>query len=170
MKMTFYIILCGFLLAGCGTDTTMEHEMFGANNSTKKFVIASPVEGVLLQGGKPLTDTRITRRLRWNGNDDGILQEFFTDARGKFSLPVHEEELELGMTQFVSSSKLESEINGKVYDLWYSNKFDEDLHAETDGEILEDLICDIEEEEVSVEYDLSGVTTLCRWKNMPDPE
>lgn len=136
--------------------------------STEKYVIFSPMEGVLMQNGEPLPNTKIVRRLRWNGNDDGLVEEFLTDDQGRFSLPVHEEELAIGMLgQFVGKADLEIESDhGRDY-LWTSSKFYPEIYSETGGEIS-GLVCDIESEEIAVPMGPTSILTKCRWKNMPE--
>ena len=87
------------------------------------FVISSPLEGVLLRDGKPLSHARIIRKLRWNGNDEGITQEFGTDESGFFSLPAHEETLSIGpLEQFVGKTNIDVEQNGVLENFWFSAK------------------------------------------------
>ena len=172
---TLLIILFYFFLAGCDADISAnrkvneEPEMF-VKPATENYVIFSPLEGVLMRNGQPLANTKIIRRLRWNGNDEGLVEEFTTDIQGRFSLPVHEEALSLGMlSQFVGSAKLEVDIDGQLIDVWYNNKFEEGLYAETDGP-LTDLVCDLDFEEIVIKAGLSKIMTICRWKDMPESE
>jgi len=140
-----------------------------SKSSKQNYVIFSPMQGVLMEGGKPLPKTKITRKLRWNGNDDeGLVEEFITDDQGHFSLPIHEEELSLGMlSQFVAKADLELETKtGKEY-LWTSSKFYPEIFTETLGEVRE-LICDLKYEEVAVPMGPTSILTKCRWKNMPE--
>lgn len=132
------------------------------------YVIASPMQGVLMQRGKPLAHTKIIRHLRWNGNEEGLVEEFMTDEAGRFSLPIHEERLSLGMlTQFVGKMDLEVEISeGRDY-IWTSSKFMPEVYAETEGE-LNELICDIASEEIAVPMGPTSILTKCRWNNMPE--
>lgn len=136
----------------------------------KNYVISSPMEGVLMKNGKPSPNTKIIRRLRWNGNEEGLEEEFITDDNGRFSLPIHEEALSLGMlNQFVSSTQIDVNIDGQTVDVWYNNKFEEGLHAETEGPLI-GLVCDMSADEVVVEPGLSKIVTICRWKEMPKSE
>lgn len=141
--------------------------MFG-KKSKQSYVIFSPLQGVLMQNGKPLANTTITRQLSWNGNDDGLVEEFTTDEQGRFSLPIHEEQLSLGMlNQFVGKADLEIKSEkGQEY-LWTSSKFSPEMFAETGGEV-NDLVCDIEFEEIAVPMGPTSILTKCRWKNMPE--
>lgn len=141
--------------------------MFG-KKSTQTYVIFSPMQGVLLQDGKPLANTKIIRKLAWNGNEDGVVEEFVTDENGYFSLPVYEQELSLGMlNQFVGKADLEFETPTQRDYLWTSSKFFPEIFAETDGE-LEDLVCDIASEEIAVPMGPTSILTRCRWKNIPE--
>lgn len=136
----------------------------------ENYVIFSPMEGVLLKGGNPLPNVKIIRTLKWNGNDEGTMSEFVTDEVGRFSIPIHEEKLSLGMlSQFVGKTKLIVEFNGENIVFWYNNKFTPEIYAETDGPISE-LGCDIDLEEITVRAGQSTILTKCRWKNMPVDE
>ena len=138
-------------------------------SAKEKYVIFSPMQGVLMQNGKPLAYTKIIRRLRWNGNDEeGLVEEFMTDEAGRFSLPIHEEQLALGMlSQFVGKADLEvGTAEGREY-LWSSSKFSPEVFAETDGE-LNELTCDMASEEIAVPMGPTSILTKCRWKNMPE--
>ncbi len=148
--------------------------MFG-KSKTEKYVIFSPMEGMLMQNGQPLPNTKIIRRLRWNGNDDGLVQEFSSDDQGRFSLPIYEEDLSLSMlSQFVAKADLEieteteteTETDSEDSYLWSSSKFYPEIYTETDGPMSE-LVCDIEAEEIPVPMGPTAILTKCRWKNMP---
>ena len=121
-----------------------------------------------MQDGEPLPNAKIIRRLKWNGNEDGLVEEFVTDSQGRFSLPMHEEELSLGMlNQFVASADLEIETeNGRDY-LWTSSKFFPEIYTETNGKVAE-LVCDINVEEIAVPMGATSILTKCRWKDMPE--
>jgi len=169
---TFLIYMFSFFILGCDAgiqvkeETIEESEMFG-KGTKEKYVIFSPMQGLLVQNDKPLPNTTIVRRLSWNGNGEGLVEEFTTDDKGYFSLPIHEEELELGMlTQFVGKTDIEFKSeHGQDY-LWTSSKFHPEIYTETDGQV-QGLICDIESEEIAVPMGPTSILTRCRWKNMP---
>lgn len=174
MKISLVMIFVA-MLSGCSTDTSSntepdkEPKMFG-KKTMQTYVISSPMQGVLMKNGEPLAYTKFSRHLRWNGNEEGLVEEFTTDQNGFFSLPVHEENLDLGMlTQFTGSTHLQAEIDGEVFDIWYNNKFEGHVYAET-GKELNNLVCDLTSEEVVVQAELSKIMTICRWPNMPDSE
>lgn len=137
------------------------------NPTTKNYIIFSPLEGVLLQNGSPLPNAKIIRKLRWNGNEDGLITYFFSDDNGKFLLPVYEESLTLGLLdQFVSNAQIDVELDGKVYELWYSNKFEEHIYAENKAPV-KGLVCDINDSELAVHSGLTTILSRCRWDDMP---
>lgn len=160
---------------GCGLDTPSNNEhdkesdmFFKAKK--ENYVIFSPLAGVLLKNGEPLSNTKIIRKLRWNDNEEGLVEEFLTDDKGYFSLPIHEEELSLNtLSQFVAKTELEVEIDSVNYELWYNTKFEPELHSETDGPV-DNLLCDLALEEITVRAGVSKISTKCRWKNMPESE
>jgi hypothetical protein len=143
-----------------------EFSMF-TKASTKNYVIFSPLEGVLTRGDQPLANVTIKRRLRWNGNEEGLIEYFTTNEYGHFSLPIHEEDLALGMlNQFVA--KVELTINDNEL-IWYGNKMFPEIYSETNGPVNE-LICDISAEEIPIFLDDSvvpNILTKCRWQGMP---
>jgi len=133
------------------------------------FVISSPLEGVLHRDGKPLSHARIIRKLRWNGNDEGITQEFGTDESGFFSLPAHEETLSIGpLEQFVGKTNIDVEQNGVLENFWFSAKTLGDMNSEYDIP-PEELICDISNADLGVNINFGICMTKCRWSNMPKP-
>jgi len=167
------LLLPIILLTACNTGDATNNETLKAQDMfTKKksenYVIFSPMEGILMQDGKPLPNTKIIRRLKWNGNEDGLVEEFTTDEQGQFSLPLHEEALSLGMLiQFVASADLEFKTeNGNEY-LWTSSKFFPEIYTETNGKV-DELICDINFEEIAVPMGATSILTKCRWKDMPE--
>ncbi len=165
------------LLIGCDADkdslNPSEIKTMFSKKEKKTYVIASPMEGVLMKGDTLLPNTKIIRTLFWNGIDEDkqkLEQEFSTDDEGQFSLPIHEDQMALGMlTQFVATTALEAEIDGQKVFLWYNGKKEGHVYAETNGPIS-NLVCDIENEKLRLRPDISKVTTVCRWANMPEEE
>ncbi len=173
---TFLLILFGLFMGGCDSniatnkEANEEPEMF-VKPKTENYVIISPMEGVLMQNGKPLVNTRITRHLRWNGNEEGLIEDFLTDEQGRFSLPIHEEALSLGMlSQFVGKAEISTNMDGISILFWYNNKLLPEVFTETEGQ-LNELVCDLDFEEIPVYIagsTVPNILTRCRWKNMPN--
>ena len=164
-------VIIGF--SGCDTDTSnakAEQYMFLETPPPASFVISSPLQGILLKDGIPLGHTRIFRMLRWNGNEEGVTQEFRTDETGFFSLPAHEEILSIGpLEQFVGKTNIDVEHEGKIENFWFSAKTKPDLNSEYDTPPI-GLNCDISNAEMGVQTSFATCLTKCRWENMPDQD
>jgi hypothetical protein len=151
------------------TATKKDESVFGlfGKKETKKYVIASPLNGILVKNGKVLAHTKIIRRLTWNGNEEGIVDEFITDEKGAFSIPLHEETLTMNsMIEFVASNMLYvyEETGNNLF--WYSPKRSEELYSDTGG-LLTHMICELNNEEERINVTDYGVLTKCTWKGMP---
>ena len=133
----------------------------------KNYVIASPLEGVLVRDGKPLANTRIIRRLRWNGNEEGVVDEFFTDDKGYFDIPIHEEFLALGkLTEFVGTITLYVDSINDDNFFYHSSKRSAEIYSDIKEPLLE-LVCDMAQEEALVDISRVGIFSRCKWKGMP---
>lgn len=169
---TLIILIALISLQSCrdgylGNNEVAEKTVMFTKKNAESYVISSPMKGILIHNRVPLINTKIIRKLKWNGNEAGLVETFTTDENGRFFLPVHEEELSLGMlNQFVSSTEVEVDLDGKIFEVWYNNKFENGLFVETDGEIKE-LVCDLMAEELILKAGLSKILTICRWKDMP---
>ena len=143
--------------------------MFGfGNKSEETFVTSSPIEGKIMNGGLPVANARIVRKVRSNKHQDWVVEEFSTDENGFFSLPVREETYALGLTQFVSATQVDIEINGELVNFWYSNTSRGRLYSEFGGTALQNLVCELADEEIIINGDGYGILTKCHWSNMPD--
>ena len=143
--------------------------MFGfGNKSEETFVTSSPLEGKILNKGTPVANARIIRKVRSNQHQDWVVEEFSTDENGFFSLPVREETYALGLTQFVSATQVDIEINGELVNFWYSNNSRGRLYSEFGGTALQNLVCELADEEIIINGDGYGILTKCHWSNMPD--
>ncbi len=164
----FTIILC--LLTGCKEETSSGMlSPFMKKSEEKTYVICSPIEGVLMDKGKPLANTKIIRKLTWNANQEGLVEEFFTDEKGHFSLPLHEETFNMGsiLTQFVAHQYIEVERNGELEDIWISAQQSGELYGETAGKKIGSLTCDRSSELVPVYGENQRLLgTKCRWENI----
>ncbi len=172
--MNKYPYLLCVLLTACGSSTSNSTKgdttMFLSKPAPSDYVISSPLEGVLTKDGKPLSDTKMLRRLTWNGSNgelQEIKQEYLTDKEGKFSLPSHEETLALGaLEEFVGSTYIDAEIDGEIQFLWYSAKNTKELNSEYDSPPI-DLVCDVNQPEAGVDINLGTCLTVCQWSNIP---
>ena len=171
------ILIITFFIGGC--DAPVPDNKLEEKESTmifkpepENYVIFSPMEGVLLKDGVPLVNAKIIRLLRWNENEEGLIEEFQTDETGHFSLPLHEERMALNMLiQFGASAEIYFDHRHDNNLLWYNSKRFPEIYSET-GNKIEDLQCDLKSEEIAVHLEgshVSSILTKCRWKNMPSP-
>ena len=137
-------------------------------SSTKTYVIASPLEGKLVDGGSAMANAKLVRKLEWNGDKEGVEEQVFhTDGDGNFSLPLFEVETTMrGLEQFVGKSKIYFENTEQARELlWYSATMKEEVYSDTGGPVG-DLVCDISNPKVVTQETPRKVTTRCRWGNM----
>lgn len=145
--------------------------MFGfGNKSEETFVTSSPIEGKIMNEGLPVANARIVRKVRSNKHQDWVVEEFSTDENGFFSLPVREETYALGLTQFVSATQVDIEINGELINFWYSNSLKGEIYAEFGGAKLKELSCELTSEEIIINGDFHNILTKCTWNNMPETD
>jgi len=141
--------------------------MFTKTPEATSYVIGSAFKGQLQKDGKPLVNTTVIRRLRWNGNEDGIEQEFTTDENGVFDLPVHEEMLNIpALTEYVGKTDLFAVVDGERDQFWFLAKMDNAEHSEFD-ETPKGVVCELNSsiERIEVNHGLGG--GKCTWENMP---
>ncbi|KGJ96921.1 DUF6795 domain-containing protein [Colwellia psychrerythraea] len=184
--MKFLISLLSIIiLLGCSGESTSqdriaeqspqkevvkkESEMLGifGKDEQVKYVISSPLNGVLVRDGKALANAKIIRRLSWSGNDVGVIDEYLTDDEGYFDIPMHEESLSLGkLTEFVGSITLYIETIDDDNFFYHSSKRSPEIYSDTEAH-LEDLVCDMAQEEELVDISRVGIFSRCKWKGMP---
>lgn len=70
------------------------------------------LQGKILNNSVQVANARVIRKVRSNQHEDRITEEFNTDDLGNFSLPVREESYDLGLTQFVSATQVDVEVDG----------------------------------------------------------
>ena len=145
--------------------------LFG-KKSLKNYYISSPLQGLLVKNGKPMANTKIIRKLTWNGNEEGLKNEFFTDENGRFDIPAHQEALKLGtMTEFVGAIELfaESDDEDHIDDnfFWLSSKHSEENYSDIEKP-LKGLVCDLSREKQAVDIADNSVYARCTWDGMPE--
>lgn len=136
----------------------------------KRYVTSSPLQGKILNNSVPVTNARVIRKVRSNKHEDWITEEFNTDDLGNFSLPVREESYDLGITQFVSATQVDVEVDGQAVNFWYSNNTRGELYSEFGGEQPKELVCELTQDEVIINGSGFGILAKCTWANMPETE
>ncbi len=136
---------------------------------SKTYVIATPLEGVVIENGEPAENLKITRILTWNANQEGLVEHFATDANGKFKLPLFEDSFEMSsLTQFAANQTLVINYGEATEEpIWISGQLTGELNGETGGAQIESLVCNLSDELVPVYGDgISLLSTKCRWKGI----
>ena len=183
MKLTIGL-LSFIVLMGCSGESTSNE---GKSNKTvnetankestvlgifgkkdkENYVVSSPLNGFLVREGKALVNTKVIRRLSWSGNEEGIVDEFVTDDKGYFDIPVHEELLTLGkLTEFVGTITLYVDSINDDNFFYHSSKRSAEIYSDT-KEPLAELVCDMAQEEALVDISRVGIFSRCKWKGMP---
>ena len=143
--------------------------MFLNKPTAKMYSITPAFKGVLTKGGEPLRNQKLIRKLRWNGNEEGIEQVLYTNDEGEFELMPHEEELTLGvLTEFVGKTNLYIESSEGVL-IWFSSKMTPSLNSEFKDTPV-NIVCDAENPKQSVPLEHGLCLTRCTWDNMPQEE
>ena len=147
-----------------------ESSMLGifGKDGKEKYVISSPLKGILMKGGTPLANTKITRYVEWTSFEGEKIDGFVTDDKGNFSIPAYEEILNLGkLAQFVGKILLIVELDGEEIAIWVVAKFDGETYSDLAGP-LDELFCDLDSDRLSLDMPRSMISTRCRWQGMPE--
>ena len=151
-----------------------ESDMFSlfGKKELKNYYISSPLQGVLVKNGKPMANTKIIRKLTWNDNEEGLKGEFITDENGRFDIPGHQENLNLGsMTEFVGAIELFAESDDEEHMdenfFWLSSKHSEENFSDIEKP-LEGLICDLSREKMAVDIGDNSIYGRCTWDGMSE--
>jgi len=162
--------------SGCNSDTEQSNSVIEdpgmslVGSGKQTYVTSSPLQGKILHKGTPVANARILRKVRSNKHESWVSEEFSTDDNGNFNLPVKEEAYELGLTQFVSATQVDVELNGEWVNFWYSNNTRGELNSEFGGEQPQGLVCDLTQDEIIINGSGFGILAKCQWNNMPETQ
>jgi hypothetical protein len=133
----------------------------GYSMSLKKCMF-SEVEGIVMQGGKPLEGAVLKRKYEWAFNDSTKEDATKSDENGRFQLPAMYDKG--GFTSLIASifphqpliyQEIDIHYNGKSYDAYKLRKSNYKINSQFDGKKIE-LRCDLDNEP-SHEGDVYGV-------------
>lgn len=158
------------LLFACKPEYSSEEEEMFIKPLVKTYLIALPLQGKLMEDGKPLAKAKLRRELEWNGDNEGTLSElFYTDENGVFVLPAFEITTTMrGLEQFVGKTKVfYSSNNSEEILIWYNPTMSENLQDKI-GEPFDSLQCDLSHKEVATQGRAVDILTICRWDGMPE--
>ncbi len=126
-------------------------------------VMFSEVQGVVLNGGKPVSGAKVRREFQWAWNDILEKDETTTDSAGKFSFPLLSR-FSLGSSLLphepVISQRIYIDHEGKEYLAWRYFKRDYNVNDELSGKSI-NLQCELKKEPgYHINKDIFGISTL----------
>lgn len=134
----------------------------------KHYVTCRELSGSLEKNGKPVAHAKIIRTLKWNGNEEGIVDYFKTDDKGHFHIPKNDQILSISpFDQFVAKASIKIQHENETSDLWYEVLMNQMPHSL--GDIMS-LKCELSTESKRVFSESGLLGTICTWNNMPQEE
>ena len=137
--------------------------------SAPSVMAASKINGSLsgqvsVQSGTSLENVQV----KVKHESKGLVRSTISDDKGNFSIPAYEEILNLGkLAQFVGKILLIVELDGEEIAIWVVAKFDGETYSDLAGP-LDELVCDLDSERLSLDMPRSMISTRCRWQGMPE--
>lgn len=126
-------------------------------------VMFSPVQGIVLQGGKPVSGAKVVREYSWAWNDAERKDEAVTDASGRFQFPLATKASLLTSIfphEPVIHQKITIVHNGKEFLAWRFSKHNYDENGELRGKKI-DLKCDLDNKKgFHINEDIYGICVL----------
>ena len=113
----------------------------------KPFVIMSPFEAAITNGGKPFANAQVKLNYSWNSGNaeeqEGFDTLFSTDANGRVFMPPIERDIFISNIQTTTANYIIKVIHGAEEITIHSiGKVDPRLHGELDTPVT-DLSCDL---------------------------
>ena len=165
MTLKPYLIILLFLTCYSAQGMSMPF----LTHPPEEVVIFSPLQGQITYHGKPVTNAKITRWLKWK-DEEGETETFFTDENGYFDLPIKTDVVTLGkFSTFVMAQKINVFSNGEKYPIWIMGKGSKVKFGELGG-IATNLHCELKNDINRVEVKDGLLGTNCTWKLIKDDE
>ena len=131
----------------------------------EEVVLCSPMEGVITVEGKPVSNAKIERNIKWQ-DDVGETDTYYTDKNGSFSLPIKQTTVRLNkITQFVMSQEITVFYNNSKYMIWTLGKGSKLLYGELNGK-PENFRCELTNDPIRVEVEDGLLGTSCVWDSI----
>ena len=128
----------------------------------EEVVLCSPMEGVITLEGKPVSNAKIKRNIKWQ-DDEGETDTYYTDENGYFSLPIKQTTVRLNkITQFVMGQEITVFYENNEYVIWGGAKGGKEVYAELGGRPI-NMKCELTSEGESIRSDNTLLFTLCKW-------
>lgn len=153
-------VLTLFLLALATQGSAMA--FFG--KSTQVY-LASPLEGVLYDDGRPVGNARMVRVIGFGGEDIRE-DEIVTDAEGGFSFSEAIKEMNLSpLNELVISQKISVYYGEKDHLVWIKSKRVPEIYGELSGRPT-NFRCDLAKTPVRVDQGRGLLQTSCEWDSI----
>lgn len=135
------------------------------SQAEEEVVICSQMEGVITLNGKPVSNAKIERWLKWK-DEEGEKDYFSTDENGRFDIPVKRDVVKLSaITQFVMAQEIRVFVDGVEYVIWAKAKREKGIYGELGGK-PENFRCELSDEFVRVEAGEGMLVTSCKWDSI----
>ena len=130
-----------------------------------EVVLFSPLEGKITYEGKPASNAKIVRLVRWK-DDDGESEVFYTNENGDFSLPIKKAKVRIPMlAEFVVSQEITVFYSGNDFDIWLKSTTEIDEYGGLGG-YPKNLRCELTNEVVHQENFNGLFSTSCKWDSI----
>ena len=135
------------------------------SKAEEEVVIFSPMQGQITLNGKPVSNARIERYLKWK-DEEGERDYFETDGDGWFEIPVKQDVVKLStISQFVVAQEIRVFIDDVEYPIWAKAKREKGLFDELEGKPV-NFRCELMDDFARVEAGRGTLLTSCKWDSI----
>lgn len=125
-------------------------------------VLFSPMQGVITYKGQPVNNAKISRRIIWKG-DEGEVDEFYTNEKGEFSIPIKETKVRMvPLAEFVLTQELNVTYQEQEFSIWVRAKQDLGEYGELGGKPV-NFRCELTDKRQRLEEYIGLFGTSCKW-------
>ena len=135
------------------------------SKAEEEVVIFSPMQGQITLNGKPVSNARIERYLKWK-DEEGERDYFETDGDGWFEIPVKQDVVKLStISQFVIAQEIRVYVDDVEYPIWAKAKREKGLFDELEGKPV-NFRCELTDDFARVEAGRGTLLTSCKWDSL----
>ena len=135
------------------------------SKAEEEVVIFSPMQGQITLNGKPVSNARIERYLKWK-DEEGERDYFETDGDGWFEIPVKQDVVKLStISQFVIAQEIRVYVDNNEYLIWTLAKSSKVKFGELGGRAI-NFRCELTDEPTRVEVNDGLLGTSCKWDSI----
>ena len=135
------------------------------SKAEEEVVIFSPMQGQITLNGKPVSNARIERYLKWK-DEEGERDYFETDGDGFFQLSIRKDIVTLSaFSTFVMSQEIRVYVDDNEYLIWTMGKGSTVKFGELGGRPV-NFRCELNDKPVRVEVTDGLLGTSCKWDSI----